>query len=149
MTNHKSFYALYDERVLKQKTCNPQVAFILGLYFYKIKRLDSASKCFIKALTTPYLRISSLMHLLDIALHDTGYNLYSNHFHKEKYASISSQNSTNVGFIVSKLADSDIPELLKKTLSEIKNFINILNSSEGSGLEILIIRKQKFDFVDV
>lgn len=133
--NHRSFYAVFDSTVLRGKRGSPQVAFLLGLYFYKIKRLDSSAKCFVTALGKPHLRVPSLLHLLDIALHASGYNLYSNHFHKEKYSHVSAENIQNVRFALSQLKVQSLPEQLRVVLAELESFIRILNSTEGSFIQ--------------
>ena len=129
----RSFYSLYDDIVLKHQTKRrPQLAFLLGVYFYKIKRLDPASKSFIRALESPFLQVPSLLHLLDISLHETSYNLYSNHFHKEKYSRVSDGNRANLSFAVESLVSLDIPAVLKRALRLVLDFVRILNAKEGT-----------------
>ena len=126
-----SFFQLFDKYITKRKIRNPQVAFLLGVYFFHLKRLDYAAKCFMLSQQGPFLAARSWLYLLDISLHSTGHNLYSNHFHKEKFIDVSHFEVKNVKFASGKLRDSVAASPLKKIVPLISEFVSIYVSPQG------------------
>ena len=127
-----SFFQLFDKYITKRKIRNPQVAFLLGVYFFYLKRLDYAAKCFMLSQQGTLLAARSWLYLLDISLHSTGHNLYSNHFHKEKFIDLSHFEVKNVKFASTKLRDSMAVSPLKTVVPLISQFVDIYVSPQGN-----------------
>ena len=112
----EDFKALIDEHQKPRNGVGVEfndsaISFAIGLYNYAIRSQNAAIESLIKARQSPELIGPVSLILIDIYLHDSSYNIYSNFFNRDKFKSLSKQHLKTIRGLIEDLPEADYASL--------------------------------------